>query len=258
MRKQNQLTKTQTSSTQPTAAIEEIRTLHFQIVGLARTSLEKAIRVGELLTEIKSQLNHGEWLPWIKTNLPFTDRTARNYIRLHENRDRLKLETVSDLTTAYKLLSEPEWLSDIHAAPPTATELATDKTFIPEDGCMLLCNRHDGENSEVLWVVQSASNPGYYFIALVYHDPTGAHVNGSKKAIHADYVTRFVMLLPWLPHAQTAKDLCHSLDCHNYEHEGWKYNEVLFTSYEDYLEKALGIPSKLTGGGTRKDANAER
>lgn len=85
--------------------IEEIRQLHGEINALARTSLEKAIRVGELLTNIKSRLSHGEWLPWIKENLPFTERTARNYIRLHENRELLKSETISDLTDAYKLLT---------------------------------------------------------------------------------------------------------------------------------------------------------
>ena len=37
-------------------------------------------------------------------NLPFTDRTARNYMRMYHERDRLKTETVSDLTGAYKLI----------------------------------------------------------------------------------------------------------------------------------------------------------
>lgn len=45
-------------------------------------------------------------MKWVGDNLPFTDRTARNYIRLFENRDKLKTETVSTLTSAYKMLNE--------------------------------------------------------------------------------------------------------------------------------------------------------
>jgi hypothetical protein len=55
------------STTTATAAepVAEIRWLHAEILAAARTSLDKAIRIGELLTGIKSGLKHGEWLPWI-------------------------------------------------------------------------------------------------------------------------------------------------------------------------------------------------
>lgn len=84
---------------------DQIITLHNELAGLARTSLERAQRIGRLLMEVRESLGHGEWLPWIEANLPFTDRTARNYIRLHVKRDLLKLENVSDLAGAYRLLT---------------------------------------------------------------------------------------------------------------------------------------------------------
>lgn len=87
---------------------EEITRLHQEIIGSLRTSLAKGIQIGELLTEQKESLKHGEFTSWIKENLPFTDRTARNYMRLHQRRDELKTESVSDLTDAYKLLSAPK------------------------------------------------------------------------------------------------------------------------------------------------------
>jgi hypothetical protein len=87
---------------------QEIVALHNDIIGAIRTTMPKAIRIGELLTQEKQRLGHGEWLPWITANLPFTDRTARNYIRLYENKDRLKLENVSDLSAAYRMLSAPK------------------------------------------------------------------------------------------------------------------------------------------------------
>jgi hypothetical protein len=85
---------------------EEIARLHEEIVGHLRQSLEKAIRIGELLTEQKESLKHGEYTPWLKANVPFSDRTAQNYMRVYRERDRIKTETVSDLTGAYKLLAD--------------------------------------------------------------------------------------------------------------------------------------------------------
>ena len=86
----------------------EITELHNDIAGHLQQSLDKAIRIGELLAEQKQSLKHGEFTSWIAAHLPFTDRTARNYMRLHENREKLKTETVSDLTSAYKLLTAPK------------------------------------------------------------------------------------------------------------------------------------------------------
>ena len=89
------------------STIKEIISLHNEISGYLKMSLEKAIRIGELLVEQKESLKHGKFTPWIKDNLPFTDRTARNYMRLYKEKDRLKTERVSDLTTAYGLLEAP-------------------------------------------------------------------------------------------------------------------------------------------------------
>lgn len=88
--------------------IKEITDLHNEIGGYIKVTLDKAIRIGELLSQQKEELKHGEFTSWIEDNLPFTDRTARNYMNIFRNRERLKTETVSDLTTAYKLLEEPK------------------------------------------------------------------------------------------------------------------------------------------------------
>jgi hypothetical protein len=75
--------------------VEEIKVLHAELVGEAETAIAKAIRIGELLSARQKGLAHGEWLPWVKANLPFTERTARRYLRLYANR--AKLPTVGDL-----------------------------------------------------------------------------------------------------------------------------------------------------------------
>lgn len=85
----------------------EINTLHDKLCGLARTSLETAIEIGELLTRQKAELNHGEWLPWCRGNLRFPYRTSARYMELYSERG--KFATMADLglTEAYRLLSQP-------------------------------------------------------------------------------------------------------------------------------------------------------
>jgi hypothetical protein len=52
------------------------------------TALAHAIRAGELLTQAKTQVEHGEWLPWLeKEKVP--GRTATHYMTLWANRQRV-------------------------------------------------------------------------------------------------------------------------------------------------------------------------
>ena len=89
------------------APVEQIRRLHSGILTVARATPAKAIRVGELLTGIKASLEHGEWLPWLKANVPFAERTARNYMRCHAEHKRLRSASVADLGETYRLLAAP-------------------------------------------------------------------------------------------------------------------------------------------------------
>ncbi len=104
----------------------EIRRLHGELAIAMRVTLDKAIEIGRLLTEQKEETGHGDFTAWIEANMPFTDRTARNYMRAYRNRDKLKTESVSDLSGAYRLLTVSslptgklsreewmEWLEDL-------------------------------------------------------------------------------------------------------------------------------------------------
>jgi len=91
------------------ARVEEIRRLHQEVGdGLVafRTTLEKAVRLGELLTSIKSELPHGTWLPWLKQKCPFSERSAQYYMVLYERREELKSAAIADLREARKLLTK--------------------------------------------------------------------------------------------------------------------------------------------------------
>ena len=69
-------------------------------------TLQKAIRIGELLTGIKSGMKHGGWLPWVEKNLPFEHDTATRYMRIYERRDEITHNAKFGITDIYKLLSD--------------------------------------------------------------------------------------------------------------------------------------------------------
>jgi Protein of unknown function (DUF3102) len=82
-------------------AAEEANKLHRKVV----SSIDDAIRIGEILTEQKAKLKHGEWLPWMRDNLEFSRQTADNYRKLYDRRAEIKMPTISNLTEAYRILS---------------------------------------------------------------------------------------------------------------------------------------------------------
>ncbi len=79
--------------------VEEITNLHSEIAPIFLTAFEKAVRIGEILTQVRGALKHGEWLPWVSDHLPFSHRTAWDYLSAFERQDviRPKLEAASNL-----------------------------------------------------------------------------------------------------------------------------------------------------------------
>jgi len=77
----------------------KIRVEHDGAATAAKRGLEHAIAAGELLVEAKSKLQHGQWLPWLDEHCGMSDRTARAYMRLARNKDRLgEIGSVADLS----------------------------------------------------------------------------------------------------------------------------------------------------------------
>jgi hypothetical protein len=79
---------------------EELNRLHAGIENKMRSTVADAIRAGEILSTVKGSLSHGDFLPWIKANCKFSERTANRYMSLHEYRS--KTASVSDLQEAYR------------------------------------------------------------------------------------------------------------------------------------------------------------
>lgn len=97
-------------------AIREIQKLYQEIESAGKVMIEKAIRIGELLTEQKAFVGHGEWIPWIDENLPFDRRQASKYIRAYTHRKTLNGTSSSHLTDAIASLAKPKTAHVAHNA----------------------------------------------------------------------------------------------------------------------------------------------
>ena len=87
-------------------ASEELNRLHGQIEGKLRSTVEDAIRAGEILTRVKERVGHGGFLSWIEANVRFSQPTAWRYIKINEHRD--KLFSVNNLHEAEKTVAQIE------------------------------------------------------------------------------------------------------------------------------------------------------
>jgi hypothetical protein len=68
-------------------------------------------QIGCDLIAAKALCRHGEWLPWLKANVPFTPRQAQNYMKL------AKCEVTSHLDEQWRVIlgnDEPDSESELH------------------------------------------------------------------------------------------------------------------------------------------------
>jgi Protein of unknown function (DUF3102) len=97
-------------STKPTInRATEINQLHDKFCEGLRTTLQHAIKCGELLVAQKEECKHGSWIPWLKANVKFNKKTANQYMRCYRKREMLNETLGSHLTLAdaARLTSKP-------------------------------------------------------------------------------------------------------------------------------------------------------
>jgi DUF3102 family protein len=109
----------------------QIVKLHDEILTAARSALTTAIRAGEILWSIKEKLEHGNWLPWLKASVPFSERTARNYVACYKRQDELNRQAIAGLTEAYYWLCDSAAEADELEAIEAEID-ADDKDEAPE------------------------------------------------------------------------------------------------------------------------------
>lgn len=72
-----------------------IETITGEILDAKRAGGEAILTIGRCLIEAKAMLPHGEWLPWLNEQVEFSERTARNFMRLA--REWTNRQTLADL-----------------------------------------------------------------------------------------------------------------------------------------------------------------
>lgn len=87
-------------------AAAELNRLHGEIEQKLRTTVQDAIRAGEILTQVKERLEHGEFLPWIERNCEFKPRTAQEYMGFYRHSD--KCASLADLQSARQIVAQIE------------------------------------------------------------------------------------------------------------------------------------------------------
>jgi hypothetical protein len=64
------------------ALAKEINTAHTGALSSSRTPLKHAKRAGDLLEQVKEELNHGDWEPWLAANCDLDLQMAQIYMRI--------------------------------------------------------------------------------------------------------------------------------------------------------------------------------
>jgi DUF3102 family protein len=109
-----------------TAATKRLIELHDEIMAGVRATFGKAIEAGRILSGVRVS-RKGKWLKWLDENVPFSQRTAYNYIDLYERRDQLKLANVASVSEAYALLHAPKRTPDPAVEELVAKGVARDE-----------------------------------------------------------------------------------------------------------------------------------
>lgn len=69
---------------------EQINEAHRLAREHAESAIDHAFRAGALLLKAKAQVPHGRWLPWLRENVKFSERSAQAYMRLAAKQESIR------------------------------------------------------------------------------------------------------------------------------------------------------------------------
>ena len=131
---------------------------------LVKGTLASAKRIGELLNRVRDSLQHGQWLPWVEANCPFSERRAREFMQIADEWPRLEAALASKsadtadfpMSGALKLLARPKpinWEVRIGEAADVAPPLDPAGEFFTVTA-----------DDKLVRITHSKDAPGYYVI----------------------------------------------------------------------------------------------
>ena len=119
----------------------EIRTLHRQAQCMV---LGYAIEIGRRLKEAKAMLDHGQWGPWLREEVDFSQSSANNFMRIFEEYGAQQVSLFGDANS--QVLGN---LPYTHALRLLALPAEERESFVEE---------HHAEH----WAALSGAEPGHF------------------------------------------------------------------------------------------------
>ena len=124
--------KKELAKSELTAISTQINLAHKECLLAMRSSLDHAIKAGDLLIQAKAKINHGDWLKWLSNNCECSERTARAYMRVAKNKTAIAADMT--MTEALKMLSAPK---ASHNASPEEGLQKLNKAILTEISVLL-------------------------------------------------------------------------------------------------------------------------
>lgn len=92
----------------PAAPERDIQLITAEIQFFKRQAGQAVYEIGRCLLEAKAQLKHGEWLPWLRDEVVFSEASAQRYMRLAREYGKSRIVTDLGAGKALELLALPE------------------------------------------------------------------------------------------------------------------------------------------------------
>ena len=91
----------------PAAPERDIQLITAEIQFFKRQAGQAVYEIGRCLLEAKAQLKHGEWLPWLRDEVAFSEASAQRYMRLAREYGKSRIVTDLGAGKALELLALP-------------------------------------------------------------------------------------------------------------------------------------------------------
>ncbi len=122
------------SESELTPLLDAIKTLHDQIKAHVEAALYKAIRLGGKLHEVQAALKHTRgYESWVENHLPFSVRTARDYVTLFLHRERFETEGNAERLSIRRALQLIRNTTNSKAASSPEDEARSMEIPVPEE-----------------------------------------------------------------------------------------------------------------------------
>lgn len=245
-----------------------IRREHEAASGAARTAIEHAMECGRLLAEARRGIAHGEWESFVRDRCGIPERTARVYLRLDANRERLaNRQHVAGLTVreAVRFLTEPRVEQKNSRAKLAAGGKVQTLTEAEAAGTELLSvvapewyrpgHSHGGSHPSgwffMVWPHPHGEPWAHFFVGSPqsgYPGEEGGVLTGPKCGIRSDALSEAMerQCVNGMPPLDDPgwKIGCRAVGADAISGEPF-YNSYLFRDEADYRRRGMGIEARV-------------